>query len=211
VTDTLLARVGSYYGEKLAAHGATPAGVDWSSADSQTLRFRQLLRICDAPGPFSVIDYGCGYGALVPFLRATGSLESYVGYDIVAAMVAEAGVLHGGGDCRFVSRREDLTSADLTFASGIFNVKLTTPRDEWTDYVLRTLDDLAALSRRGFAFNALTSYSDPDRQRPDLYYADPLALFDHCKRRYSRFVALLHDYPLWEFTILVRFGEPSRG
>ena len=50
----------------------------------------------------------------------------------------------------------------------------------------------------------LTSYSDPDRMRPDLYYGDPCRLFDHCKRRYSRHVALLHDYGLYEFTILVR-------
>jgi hypothetical protein len=50
----------------------------------------------------------------------------------------------------------------------------------------------------------LTSYSDPDKRRPDLYYADPLALFDHCKRTYSRFVSLIHDYPLYEFTLLVR-------
>jgi hypothetical protein len=29
-------------------------------------------------------------------------------------------------------------------------------------------------------------------------------LFDLCKRRYSRNVALLHDYEIYEFTILVR-------
>jgi hypothetical protein len=40
--------------------------------------------------------------------------------------------------------------------------------------------------------------------RPDLYYGDPCALFDHCKRRYARNVAVLHDYGLYEFTILVR-------
>jgi hypothetical protein len=40
--------------------------------------------------------------------------------------------------------------------------------------------------------------------RDDLYYADPCELFDHCKRQHSRNVALLHDYTLYEFTILVR-------
>ena len=40
--------------------------------------------------------------------------------------------------------------------------------------------------------------------RPDLYYADPCRLFDLCKRRYAKNVALLHDYGLYEFTILVR-------
>jgi hypothetical protein len=71
--------------------------------------------------------------------------------------------------------------------------------------MLATISDLASLGSRGFAFNALTTYSDADRQRPDLYYADPLVCFDHCRRTFSRFVTLLHDYPLYEFTMLVRF------
>ena len=40
--------------------------------------------------------------------------------------------------------------------------------------------------------------------RLDLYYADPCALFDYCKRSFSRNVALLHDYEIYDFTLLVR-------
>ena len=50
----------------------------------------------------------------------------------------------------------------------------------------------------------LTGYSDADKMVPELHYADPCAMFDWCKRELSRHVALLHDYGLWEFTILVR-------
>ena len=70
--------------------------------------------------------------------------------------------------------------------------------------MLRTLAAINGLSKRGFAFNVLTKYSHPEFQRPDLYYADPLFLFDYCKTKFSRFVTLLHDYPLYEFTLLVR-------
>jgi hypothetical protein len=73
--------------------------------------------------------------------------------------------------------------------------------------MIETIRDLASLGRRGFAFNALTSYSDADKQRTDLYYSDPTTLFDFCKRHLSRQVALLHDYPLYEFTIVVRAEE----
>jgi hypothetical protein len=65
---------------------------------------------------------------------------------------------------------------------------------------------------KGFAFNCLTTYSDPERLRDDLYYGDPCYYFDLCKRLYSRHVALLHDYGLWEFTIIVRkSGSSARG
>ena len=49
-----------------------------------------------------------------------------------------------------------------------------------------------------------------ERMKDYLFYADPGELFDHCKRRYSRWVALLHDYGLYEFTILVRKEAAAR-
>jgi hypothetical protein len=81
---------------------------------------------------------------------------------------------------------------------------LTRSGSEWRDHVEATLDVMDRTSRRGFSFNCLTTYSDAEKMREDLYYADPCDLFDCCKRRYSRHVALLHDYGLYEFTILVR-------
>jgi len=40
--------------------------------------------------------------------------------------------------------------------------------------------------------------------KDDLYYADPCYFFDYCKKKFSKNIALLHDYGLYEFTILVR-------
>jgi hypothetical protein len=94
--------------------------------------------------------------------------------------------------------------SDYGVASGIFNVRLGRTDAEWQAYIEHMLDQLDRTSRLGFSFNCLTSYSDADRMRPDLYYADPCRLFDFCKRRYARNVALLHDYGLYEFTMLVR-------
>ena len=120
-------------------------------------------------------------------------------------MIAKAAELHAGmQEVAFVGKAQDLSEADYTIASGIFNVKLQASSTEWEKYVLRTLEKISSLSKRGFAFNVLTKYSDTDLQRPDLYYADPLFLFDYCKTTFSRFVSLLHDYPLYEFTLLIR-------
>ena len=67
------------------------------------------------------------------------------------------------------------------------------------------MDSLNAIRKKtGFAFNCLSNYSDEDKRRNDLFYADPCELFDHCKNSYSQNVTLLHDYGLYEFTILVR-------
>jgi SAM-dependent methyltransferase len=200
-----LDEIGRYYSEKLAAHGATPRGVDWNGPESQRLRFDQLARICEADARFSLNDIGCGYGALLDYLGAIGKECDYLGVDISQAMVAKAGELHRGRrGCRFVAGERADRAADYSVASGIFNVRLAASNEAWLAHVLRTLDQIDAGSRRGFAFNCLTRYSDPDRMQDYLYYADPGALFDHCKTRYSKNVALLHDYGLYEFTLLVR-------
>ncbi len=208
--DPLLGPVERYYSGKVAEHGPTARGVDWRDEASQALRFSQLLKLCDLDTPFAINDYGCGYGALATYLDERGRRFRYTGFDISEQMLEQARVLVGESDrCRFVSSEDELEPADYTVASGIFNVRLDAGDEDWERHVLATLDKLDALSVRGFAFNVLTSYSDADKMRPDLYYADPGALFDHCKRRYSRWVALLHDYGLWEFTILVR-REPAQ-
>lgn len=190
-----------YFEGTLDAHGATAQGVDWNSPESQELRFEQLLRLVPGAAPFSMVDYGCGYGALAGWLRSRGYEADYRGFDVSERMIQEARALHPS---RFVTREEQLDEADYAVASGVFNLRLDVADGPWRDYVLDTLRSLDRLGRRGFAFNMLTSYSDPERMRDDLYYGDPCLFFDHCKRTYSRNVALLHDYGLYEFTLLVR-------
>jgi SAM-dependent methyltransferase len=203
--EPLLKLVERYYSAKLAEHGAVPAGVDWNSEASQELRFEQLLKVCDLGSPFTINDYGCGYGALALYLQERGFRFSYTGFDISGRMIERARELVGeSGKFRFVETEDELERGDFTVASGIFNVRLDAEDEVWEEHVLATLDRLDELSERGFAFNMLTSYSDAERMRADLYYAEPRAMFDHCKRRFSRWVALLHDYGLYEFTILVR-------
>ena len=205
---SILDRVERYYSGRFAEHGATARGVDWNSPDSQELRFEQLLKVCEGDvGPFSLNDYGCGYGALVPYLERRSLEVTYRGFDISEPMLEHARETYERPpDVTFVEREADVEPAEYTVASGIFNVRLEVPEDEWREYVLRTLDRFAELSTRGFAVNMLTSYSEPEKMRPDLHYGDPRALFDHCVRRYARHVALLHDYGLWEFTMIVRIG-----
>ena len=203
--DAILSQTKQYYDKKLGAYGPTPKGVDWNSAASQELRFEQLLKVCDTSNLFALNDYGCGYGALVAYMTGRNYGFEYNGFDLSVQMIDAARKEYGDFEnCVFSSNEESLGVADYTVASGIFNVKLQTSDEEWKDYVLHTLGKIAELSKKGFAFNALTKYSDPEFMRDDLFYADPLFLFDYCKRTFSRFVAVLHDYPLYEFTMLVR-------
>jgi SAM-dependent methyltransferase len=204
-SSDILTDVADYYSARLAQHGATPRGVDWNGGESQILRFEQLTKIIFRPENFSLNDLGCGYGALLDYMKNKYRDFFYTGCDISGEMIISAQKkCTSESHIKFVKASAPPEKADYGIASGIFNVRLGHDNAEWWKYLQSMLDVLDQTSRCGFAFNCLTSYSDTKRMRDDLYYANPCVLFDFCKKQYSRHVALLHDYGLYEFTILVR-------
>ncbi|MCE3241612.1 MAG: class SAM-dependent methyltransferase [Deltaproteobacteria bacterium] len=206
--DPALDKLRRFFSEKIACHGPTPAGADFNSETAQTIRFGQFVRLLDLSTPFSMIDFGCGYGALIAYLLERGfPLRRYVGFDIAPEMIEAAhSLVPGGMEAKLTTEVEEIGTADFTIASGIFNMKFEVDATTWRHHIVQTLDTLARASVRGFAFNMLTIYSDQEKMRPDLYYGDPSWFFDHCKRRFSRNVALLHDYELYDWTMAVKLG-----
>ncbi|QWD11268.1 class I SAM-dependent methyltransferase [Polynucleobacter paneuropaeus] len=202
----LLNEVASYYTQKLAEFGDTPRGVDWNGEESQIVRFEQLCKIIDPKKPnFSLNDLGCGYGALLNYLLDKNFQFSYLGIDISNEMISAArlrNIKHR--NARFIWASRPHKISDYSVASGVFNVRLQGSDAEWYEYLQDMLDLLDRTSRLAFSFNCLTSYSDQTKKRNYLYYADPCQLFNFCKLRYSKQVSLLHDYGLYEFTILVK-------
>jgi len=200
-----LGKVKTYFINKLNEHNATHRGVDWPSIEAQEIRFLQLLHVIDTRCGFSLLDFGSGYGGIYDYLVHLGHRFRYVGYDIAEPMVSVGRKLHRNNpDCWFTNNIQELPTMDYAIASGVFNMKLDASLDVWTQIVVEALHKMHAHSSKGLAFNMLTKYSDPERMRPDLYYGDPCFFFDYCKRNFSRNVALLHDYNLYDFTILVR-------
>lgn len=203
--NMILRTIDDYYSSKIIAHGECPRGVDWNGEESQHLRFQQLLKVVQVEGDFSIIDVGCGYGALIDYLRKSFKKFKYTGIDISEQMITAARSRYGQDDStQFHVSSNSPTHADYSVASGIFNVRLKHDEDDWWSYLTTTLNQLNETSGKGFSFNCLTKYSDAEKMRDYLYYADPCKLFDWCKTRYSKQVAVLHDYGLYEFTILVR-------
>lgn len=204
-SDKILTDVADYYSAKIKEHGETPQGVDWNGKDGQFTRFAQLLKIIDGGRPFSVNDIGCGFGALYDYMGDQFPSFSFVGVDVSSDMIDAAKRRYVDRDnADYIIADRPNVPADYSVASGIFNVRQGCSDSDWLSFILETLDMMNTFSTKGFAFNCLTSYSDAEFMRDYLYYADPGFIFDHCKKNYSRNVALLHDYDLYEFTILVR-------
>jgi SAM-dependent methyltransferase len=200
----------TYYSEKLKQHGATARGVDWPSAASQYLRFVQLLKLCDFSRPFSINDFGCGYGALLEYFeyRHPEAAIRYHGIDISPPMIeaAELRWKHHA-PARFSIGSECHDAADYSLASGVFNIKLDWPVGEWEAYVKSILINLRAKSRRGFSVNFMLPLDEPSDEQ-SLYRTTPDRWMDFLKELDCS-AEQISDYGLREFTLLARI--PSIG
>ncbi len=201
----ILENINHYYTDKIKIYGATPKGVDWNGEESQFVRFEQLSKIINKD-IFSINDIGCGYGKYFEYLQNRFLNFNYYGFDLSQEMIKNAKSLYSnkGGGFMQVDNLKNIEKADYSVASGIFSVKMEHNESEWLSYILATLEEMNEKSIKGFSFNMLTKYSEKEYMRDNLYYADPLFIFDYCKRNFSKQVALLHDYGLYEFTILVK-------
>jgi SAM-dependent methyltransferase len=195
----------SLYKESLASHGNSPKGVGWRDLPSQHLRFEKLLTVMagDTAIPIEINDLGCGYGALLDFLGERDiPVKAYHGFDISPEMLDAASRHEAPFPCAFILSDRVTRQADYSLASGVFNLRVDSTDERWIAYIQEVIENLAEHSRGGFSFNLLSTYVD--YQVPHLYYADPRWWFDWCKRHVSKRVNLLHDYPLFEWTITVR-------
>lgn len=200
----LISKISRYYNNKINKFGASPKGVDWNDVISQQIRFKQLTKIIDINKPITISDLGCGYGAYYLYLsqELSQTVQKYCGYDISDNMLSEAKNIIKSEKATFLKSDKILFNSDYSITSGIFNVKLDIEEKIWEDFILDTLSNMNKKSLKGFSFNCLTSYVDYKMNH--LYYGDPLFFFDYCKNKFSRDVSLIHDYKLYEWTILVR-------
>lgn len=202
--NNILKQVNQYYTSKIKEFGTTPQGVDWNSVESQELRFQVLSNLINEENNFSILDFGCGFGSMFNYFDTKYKSFEYFGFDVSEEMIKAAVEKFSKKEYAKWSTCLAVEKVDYVIASGIFNVKLENTEEDWLNYILETITKIDKSAKKGFAFNVLTKYSDKEYMKENLYYADPLYLFDYCKRNFSKNIALLHDYNIYEFSIIVR-------
>jgi hypothetical protein len=200
-----LNKVKDLYDKNITEFGIDPKSVGWGTQEKINIRFDQLFQmINDKAHAFSLNELGAGYGEAVKYcLSNQFNISEYTGLDISEKMLDAANVYLADFKNKKMVLASRLTEKkDYAIASGIFNVMFDSNQQEWDKYILDILHNMDQFSDKGFSFNMLTSYVDFKAE--NLNYANPLFYFDYCKKNFSKNVALLHDYNLYEFTIVVK-------
>ena len=115
------------YRNRLANRGRTAQGVFWRSQSSQIARFDALLSLVHqlAPQkPVTIADIGCGYGAMLAFIKKTPAYAQtvYHGVDINRAMIAACHQTFLAENARFTIGNTPPKLVDFCVFSGTFNL-----------------------------------------------------------------------------------------
>ena len=188
-----------HYKQLFLKHGIDPKSVQWSDSTTQMNRFRILSEIDD--NLKSIIDVGCGLGDFFTYLKKEKKFSGmYLGLDYLPEFVdACKDQFRSENNSAFqlfdLTRDEFPSDYNYITLSGVFNNKV----EQNEQFMYQSIEKMFKAALKGVSFNALSTYVDYEDE--GLYYSDPLAVFDFCKRNITRKVTLRHDYLVKEGSI----------
>ena len=184
------------YESLLKKYGENYRTLNWGSSKSQKKRFKVLAEVGLKSGD-SVLDVGCGLSDLYIWLKENIPGIIYEGIDLTPAMIEisqkrfpKIKFTEGTID----NFKDSNKNFDYIISSGIFVYRKNSP----IQYMKETIKKMYYLSKKGVAFNSLSTLSSTKVSSE--FYADPSEIFKFCKDLTNR-VVLRHDYHDSDFTI----------
>ena len=201
-----LDKLARHYETLARRYGASAAANQWCDLETQERRFAVLTDITPDIANSSVLDFGCGTGALYGFLKEKmGFSGTYCGVDISASSIDVARQTWPQTRFERANLLDDDTVGEFDYVliSGVFNNHL---HEDWPciGYMQEVLQAVWPLARKGLAFNAMSTYVD--YMDENLCYLSPEEVFFFCKKNISDKVILRHDYQIKEGVIPFEFA-----
>jgi SAM-dependent methyltransferase len=203
----------AHYEDCLSRHGDTHRGVDWPRAEDAKLRYRVMLGLipADSPRPARLLDFGCGAGHLLEFIRRRGVAGiAYHGLDLSPRFATLCRTKFPDAPFTCGDLLEDnleLPEFDYVVMNGVFTEKCSLSHHAMWDYMRELLRRIWPFARRGLAFNVMSQ--QVDWERDDLFHLSCDALLTFLKAELSRHCVIRQDYGLFEYTAYV-YREPNR-
>jgi SAM-dependent methyltransferase len=187
------------YNARFSEYGRDIKTVGWGNAADQRLRFDVLFRGLYPTGK-TILDVGCGLGDLIPYLEEkTNGDFTYIGIDVAEKLVDDAKTRYAKTNIVFYTGdifSVNISAVDIAVLSGALSFKT----ENIEEYAYATMSKMFSLSREVASLNFLSTYVDFELEKNQHY--QPETVFSKAKTL-SKAVNLLHDYPLYEFTIQV--------
>jgi len=186
------------YTKSFEKHQGGIRALQWKEYRAAATRFVQLV------GDFplekkSILDVGCGFGDLIPFIAHESLDFTYTGVDLLPQFTEEAARRYPEhtfktGD--FFAK--PFGKYDVVFCSGALNGRSENPVAERTEKIAT----LFAHTRKVLAFNMAGGASPHNAETGAVYYADSAEILRFCLTLTPKVILKQHYHPK-DFTIIM--------
>lgn len=188
------------YTQKYQKFGYSQKTLGWDKG-KQDIRFDILTSKWDLENK-SILDIGCGFGDLYPFLQNKfQNIKYYHGIDLVPALITQGKKLYNKSNCKLevvnFLEWEPTRSYDFIIISGIFNFKLESEEINY-QFIKDILEKSFFLANIGVSSNFLSN--KVDFELAHAFHSSPTYILDHIYTL-TRNVVLMNDYFPFEFTV----------
>lgn len=205
--DAISSSMAKHYSSTFSLHGPNSQGVDWGDKEwAAELRNRNMIAVVkNFENSPTMLDVGCGYGALGELIEQDRIQLRYSGIDVAENMISYAksrfrtefdficmDFLDWQPQCKY----------DYIVCNGILTQKLHATHLEMHQYSKRLIRKMFDCSNLGIAFNCMSTYVN--FQKDNLFYKNPSEMLAWCMSELSPHIRLDASYELWfEYTVYV--------
>ena len=196
-----------HYTSAFDLHGPNSQGVDWGEKEwAAVCRNRNMIGVVkDLNCSTTLLDVGCGYGALGELIRQEGIQIEYNGIDVAENMIDYAKSRFGPESdfvCEDFLEWQPRRNYDYIVCNGVLTQKLDATHLEMHQYSKRLIQKMFDCANIGIAFNCMSTYVN--FQKDNLFYKNPSEMLAWCMSQLSPHVRLDASYELWyEYTVYV--------
>lgn len=204
-----LDKIKNYYNFYLKKYKKGPRALNWSSKESQNVRFDKILEAGNFKNK-KIHDVGCGLAHFYEFLKNKKITFTYIGSDISREMIQSAKNNHFNKNINLQNinllqihnkRILKKLSSDFVVANGLFTVKANLSNKYWWSFIRKMLKKMFYITEECLVFNCMKF--NVDYKDKHLYYQSLDKLLKFIEKNLSKKIVVKQDYPLYEFMVYV--------
>lgn len=189
----------AYY-KAFKEHKGSIKSLMWNSYGSAATRYKELVKDLDFNNR-SVLDVGCGFGDIIPYITYESSSFDYCGIDFTAAFIEEAKKRYP--EYNFIRGNyfdEPLNDKfDIIICCGALNGNYGDKSLKKRKNAIKTMFDNCKIA---VAFNMAGGISPKNKKSSVIYYADSLEILAYCSK-ISKKIILKNHYHERDFTVVM--------
>lgn len=190
------------YNKTFKEHGTGVKALQWIGYNSIASRYKALTETI-VFNDKSIVDIGCGFGDIIPYIKTRADNFKYTGYDINANFIIEAKKRYPDSNYTFIEQDfmknvDEATEADIHIISGVLNNKQLKEKE-----IKIFLEKVYQKSKYALAFNMLGGINRKfNKNTEHVKYSNGQDYIDLISSWSDKFI-YRQDYHNKDFTIVV--------